>query len=314
MSFDDYNNGTKGTGGPQWGNQDWESGRRQREVDEQLRQAAKMNEERQARERQEREHKARLDRSVQEYAESIKPKQSFGVNPLGRPQQSSSYSNASVSHSTAVASREPSFLDRLAYAITAPFRWAWSLAKLIFKIALLLLVLLVAVLWLNWDKQQQNLASAPVTGSSVTPSISVDQPSQVATPETRGAEVLATPSAIPVPTAPDPDQAPAIHHKWAIGVTISELTEEDRTRLNLNPDRHGVLVRSVKPGSPAAEGNLAPDDLLISVGRRSVSSVEDVQQAVQHYRGTGRIPVELVRNAVRYSAEVLPIAVADESQ
>jgi serine protease Do len=51
----------------------------------------------------------------------------------------------------------------------------------------------------------------------------------------------------------------------------------------------GVIVSDVTPGSPAAERGIQPGDLIVSVNRRNVASVDEFSAAVQQSRKSGKV-------------------------
>jgi len=68
----------------------------------------------------------------------------------------------------------------------------------------------------------------------------------------------------------------SMHPKLA-GATITELTESS----SLFGKVKGVLVADVDPRSPAARAGLRPDDIITSVNRKPVTSVEEFRAAVK---------------------------------
>ncbi len=59
----------------------------------------------------------------------------------------------------------------------------------------------------------------------------------------------------------------------SIGIKISELNPELRSQLNIDEDVDGIVVVEVLPGSPAEMAGLRPGDIIHSLDRQSVSSV-----------------------------------------
>jgi serine protease Do len=66
----------------------------------------------------------------------------------------------------------------------------------------------------------------------------------------------------------------------ALGIRLAPLTDQDRARLGLSSDASGVRVVDVLPDSRAA-GKLRPDDVVVSVNRQSVRSVDEVTAALR---------------------------------
>lgn len=65
-----------------------------------------------------------------------------------------------------------------------------------------------------------------------------------------------------------------------LGVTVRELTTDVRIFMNLSDDVQGVLVRRVNSGSPAALAGIRPGFLILMVGGRNVTNVEDYAQVI----------------------------------
>jgi serine protease Do len=79
--------------------------------------------------------------------------------------------------------------------------------------------------------------------------------------------------------APEPEPEPEVQP--IDGVELADLTAELRRQFNLPADVDGrVLVTRVDPDSPAFRAGLREGSVLLEVSRRSVSSLEDVIEAV----------------------------------
>jgi serine protease Do len=77
------------------------------------------------------------------------------------------------------------------------------------------------------------------------------------------------------------------------------------------PERDGVLVRGVEPGSPAEAAGIAEGDLLVAAGGRSIDDVDALHEAL---RDTGLpLDVTLVRGTQERTVTVAPPAPASES-
>ena len=68
-----------------------------------------------------------------------------------------------------------------------------------------------------------------------------------------------------------------------LGIAVSNLTPEERQQLNVPDDVSGVLVRNVRPASPAEDAGLEPGDLILEVDRHATGSAS---QFVGQVRGT----------------------------
>jgi S1-C subfamily serine protease len=63
-------------------------------------------------------------------------------------------------------------------------------------------------------------------------------------------------------------------------MSIQGLTQGDRGELSVPAGRGGAVVTSVTPFGPAAQANIFPGDVILSVGGQPVSSVADVTAAL----------------------------------
>jgi serine protease Do len=68
------------------------------------------------------------------------------------------------------------------------------------------------------------------------------------------------------------------HHEAsvdALGLTLSNATDELAKQFNVGEDRHGALVTQVKPGSAAEQAGLRPGDMITQVGAAKVKNAEE---------------------------------------
>jgi S1-C subfamily serine protease len=65
------------------------------------------------------------------------------------------------------------------------------------------------------------------------------------------------------------------------GLTLAPLDDAMRKKLEAPPSVRGVVVVSVRPGSPAAEAGLEAGDVVVEVGRKAVSRPDEV---ARHWR------------------------------
>jgi Do/DeqQ family serine protease len=66
-----------------------------------------------------------------------------------------------------------------------------------------------------------------------------------------------------------------------LGVTVTPLTPEVASRLQLPEDRQGLVVTGVEQGGPAAEAGLREGDLIEQANRQPVKTIEDLRAAIQ---------------------------------
>jgi serine protease Do len=69
------------------------------------------------------------------------------------------------------------------------------------------------------------------------------------------------------------------------GITVQNLTPEVRDQLGLSPDSHGVVIAELDPSSPAAQGGIQQGDLIESINRHPVNSVQDFNRLAAEAKG-----------------------------
>jgi DNA-binding MarR family transcriptional regulator len=87
-----------------------------------------------------------------------------------------------------------------------------------------------------------------------------------------------------------PGHDPSPRHRLGATVAPAHVARRLRRAVGL-PDRTGLLVRAVEPGTPAAWAGLAQGDLLVAAGGRQLRSAAGLEQALE--RGTPGRPLEL---------------------
>jgi serine protease Do len=88
-----------------------------------------------------------------------------------------------------------------------------------------------------------------------------------------------------------------------LGVSISEVTEDDLDRLKLREAR-GVLVRSVLPGDPADKGGVRANDVIVGIDGARLESPRDLQRVVSSTPVGKRVRVVLLREGQETEVEV----------
>ncbi len=73
-----------------------------------------------------------------------------------------------------------------------------------------------------------------------------------------------------------------------LGLRIAPITPENRERFSLRQESRGVVITEVAPGSPAAERELRPGDVIVEVQQERVSSPQEVQERLERLRRQGR--------------------------
>ncbi len=69
------------------------------------------------------------------------------------------------------------------------------------------------------------------------------------------------------------------------GITVQNLTPEVRDQLGLSPDSRGVVITELDPSSPAAQAGLQQGDLIESINRHPVNSVQDFSRLAAEAKG-----------------------------
>src|SRR5213594_1504533 len=88
-----------------------------------------------------------------------------------------------------------------------------------------------------------------------------------------------------------------------LGVSISEVTEDDIERLKLREAR-GVLVRSVLPGDPADKVGVRTNDVIVGIDGARLESPRDLQRVVSSTPVGKRVRVILLREGQQTEVEV----------
>jgi serine protease Do len=98
----------------------------------------------------------------------------------------------------------------------------------------------------------------------------------------------------PEAAAAEPATEPGEVQLASIGVTVAGLTPERRNRFDVPKDVSGVVVTSVKPGSPAAERDLRPGDVIVRVGQDKVVTPGDAAAELKRAKHEKRKSVLLL--------------------
>jgi len=105
----------------------------------------------------------------------------------------------------------------------------------------------------------------------------------------------ASATALPSPGSRAPARPGARADETALGLRLAPLTDRDRARLGLPRDVGGVLIVDVRPGSAAAREGLRSGDVIVSVNRQAVDSVDDVTATLDAARRGNDRALLLVR-------------------
>ena len=90
-----------------------------------------------------------------------------------------------------------------------------------------------------------------------------------------------------------------------LGVSLVPGRVARRLRASVGlPPRDGLLVRDVDPDGPAAVGGVQAGDLIVAVGGREVTGIDDLASAVEAAPAAAPLGLTLVRGADEISVEV----------
>ena len=79
-----------------------------------------------------------------------------------------------------------------------------------------------------------------------------------------------------------------------LGLTLSAITDQVRSRFKLTKDAQGLLVTKVDGDGPAAEKNIRPGDIIVEVSQEEVSTTADVVKKIREVKKAGRKTVLLL--------------------
>jgi serine protease Do len=99
------------------------------------------------------------------------------------------------------------------------------------------------------------------------------------------------------PAAPKPAQIAGL------GITLSPLTDDLRSKFQIGQDQKGVVVTNVSPNSAAADRGLHPGDVIVEVQQEAVNTPGDVQSRVDNVRAQNRRSVLMLiqgQNGLRW--------------
>jgi serine protease Do len=107
------------------------------------------------------------------------------------------------------------------------------------------------------------------------------------------------------PTAAANRGPSAQESEQTLGLTVQKLTKDLADQLGYRLGE-GVIVSEVIPGSPTADKGIQQGDLILSVNRRTVTSVDEFTTAVQQSRKSGKV-LFLVRRGDVSQFVVVPL-------
>jgi serine protease Do len=114
--------------------------------------------------------------------------------------------------------------------------------------------------------------------------------------ETRTIEVRVGEAPSERPTEPSTATGPTTAAGPHVGITLSAITPEQRARLNLGPDVHGVAITKVDPGSPADTAGIKPGDVIVGVGARAIETPADAIAAIRAAARDHAVALRILRD------------------
>jgi serine protease Do len=83
-----------------------------------------------------------------------------------------------------------------------------------------------------------------------------------------------------------PETKPVV--KKALGLELSSMTDDLRTKYKIKDTVKGVVILGVDPNSPASDKRLNPGDTIVEVAQEAVSSADEFQTRVDKLKSEGR--------------------------
>jgi serine protease Do len=77
---------------------------------------------------------------------------------------------------------------------------------------------------------------------------------------------------------------PSIEEVPGFGISLEALTSDMARRLRLPPDTEGVLIRDVRPGSPAQRAGLGRGDVILEINRTPVRTPQEASRMLEKVR------------------------------
>jgi len=98
-----------------------------------------------------------------------------------------------------------------------------------------------------------------------------------------------------------------------LGVMIQELDQPTREAFGLDQNTHGVLIGDVFPDQPAAKAGILRGDIVTSVDNKSVTSPNELRNAIAAIHPGKKVPIELLRSGKKTTVYVT-LSGRDKSQ
>ncbi len=107
----------------------------------------------------------------------------------------------------------------------------------------------------------------------------------------------------------DPADKPA--EKEVLGMVLSKLDDDGRSKFDIEADVEGVLVIEVKPDSAAAEKRVQAGDVIKEVAQQPVATPEDVIAEVEKVKEAGRRSALLLLSNPTGELRFVPVRIED---
>jgi S1-C subfamily serine protease len=112
----------------------------------------------------------------------------------------------------------------------------------------------------------------------------------------------------------DLSQGKEIHHGW-LGLGLATCTPDWARQNNLDNDKgsnaipevHGAIVHRVYPRTPAEQGGLKENDIILQIGNDKVKSAEDARKLIDLAEVGETIPVTVIRGQKHIVLTVKPV-------
>ncbi len=102
---------------------------------------------------------------------------------------------------------------------------------------------------------------------------------------------------------PGPEQVASASSKTEMGEKLGiegqNLTPEIASQIGAGT-KHGVVIVSVKPGSPADKAGIKRRDIIVEANKKPIKKVEDLSSAIKHSKKAGNLFLIERRGATRY--------------
>ncbi|MDH3828256.1 MAG: PDZ domain-containing protein, partial [Desulfobacterales bacterium] len=100
-----------------------------------------------------------------------------------------------------------------------------------------------------------------------------------------------------------------------IGITVQNLDKKLAGYLKV-PGKKGVMVKALEPDSPASSAGLQEGDIILAIGNKKISSVQDYGSVKKTYAAGDTLKAQIWRNGktetVRIKSRVFPVEMAED--